>query len=252
LAFAAVAPPSAQAQTQPWVGIEAVSVNLGLGGASGDGQLHLPNLGSNCVYPFTVDGFGAGIQVGVSKVAATGVVQGMKEVTDLAGSYTATGGQATVIAGAGATSMKNKGNGVSIDLKSETQGLNIGFSAAGMNIGMNVPPESPSRAYVIEFGFNKTWVNQDSRAVLDQIVAAWKCRYSNIWVFGHTDTVGQEDANLGLSVARAAAARDYLIGAGIVSSRIRIEGKSENDLKVPTADNVRLRSNRAVTVIIQD
>jgi hypothetical protein len=41
---------------------------VGIGGQKGDGQLNLPNLGSNCVYPFKVGGFGAGIQVGVRRL----------------------------------------------------------------------------------------------------------------------------------------------------------------------------------------
>jgi hypothetical protein len=40
---------------------------VGIGGQSGEGQLTLPNLGTNCVYPFKVAGFGAGVQVGISK-----------------------------------------------------------------------------------------------------------------------------------------------------------------------------------------
>ena len=36
----------AQAQNGPWVQMESMSFNLGLGGQSGDGMLHLPNLGT--------------------------------------------------------------------------------------------------------------------------------------------------------------------------------------------------------------
>src|SRR5262249_16609990 len=57
---------TAQAEQMPSVEIESTSVALGLGGSSGDGVLRLPNLGSNCSYAFKVDGFGAGIKVGIS------------------------------------------------------------------------------------------------------------------------------------------------------------------------------------------
>ena len=65
LAIAGGAPAIAQTQNLPWVQMETMSVNAGIGGQSGDGLLHLPNLGTNCSYPFTVSGFGAGIQVGI-------------------------------------------------------------------------------------------------------------------------------------------------------------------------------------------
>jgi outer membrane protein OmpA-like peptidoglycan-associated protein len=103
----------------------------------------------------------------------------------------------------------------------------------------------------VDFGFNKTWVNQESRAVLDQVVRGWKCRYANIWLFGHTDSVGKEDANLELSAKRAAAVRDYLVGAGIVSARVFTQPKGEDPQLARTADNVRLRTNRAVVPVVQ-
>jgi OOP family OmpA-OmpF porin len=84
------------------------------------------------------------------------------------------------------------------------------------------------------------------------VVRAWKCRYANIWLFGHTDTTGKEDANLQLSEKRAAAARDYLIGTGIVPTRVQILAKGENSPLVATANGVRLRTNRAVVVVIQE
>ena len=63
----AVGAASARAQTNnaPSVELEAISAMAGIGGGSGDGQLHLPNLGTNCDYPFTIGGFGAGVQVNV-------------------------------------------------------------------------------------------------------------------------------------------------------------------------------------------
>jgi outer membrane protein OmpA-like peptidoglycan-associated protein len=232
--------------------METTSASVGIGGQSGEGQLHLPNLGSNCVYPFKVQGFGAGIQVGVSKAAATGTVSNLARISDLAGKYTATSGEMTLIAGAGATTMKNNRNNVKIDLKSRTMGINIGFGGGGMTIAMAEPPNNAPRAYVTEFGFNKTWVNKDSRATLDRVAQAWKCRFVNIWVFGHTDTVGKEDANLDLAAQRAAAAREYLVGLGIAPNRVFTKAKGEDVQLAPTEQGVRLRTNRAVGVVIQD
>jgi len=239
------------AENTPWVELETTSVALGIGGQSGDGVLRLPNLGTNCAYPFKVDGFGAGIKVGISKVTATGPVAGMIRVADLAGDYGATEGSVTLIAGAGGISMKNRKNNVVMNLKSETQGLDLGFGAQGMTIKFQEPPLNAQRAYVVEFGFNKPWVNQESRAVLDQVIRAWKCRYANIWLFGHTDSVGKEDANLELSDKRSASVRDYLAGAGIVPARVFTQPKGEDPQLARTADSVRLRTNRAVVLVVQ-
>jgi hypothetical protein len=243
---------TASAENMPWIELESTSVSLGLGGSSGDGVLRLPNLGTNCAYAFKVDGFGGGIKVGISHARATGPVAGMTRIADLAGDYGATEANVTLLAGAGGISMKNRRNDVVMNLKSETTGLDLGFGAQGMTIKLADPPVNAPRAYIVEFGFNKTWVNQDSRAVLDQVLRAWKCRYANVWLFGHTDTVGKEDTNLELAGKRAAAVRDYLVGAGVVPTRVFTEVKGEDPQITRTANNVRLRTNRAVVVVNQD
>jgi outer membrane protein OmpA-like peptidoglycan-associated protein len=242
----------AQTPATPWVEMESMSVNLGLGGQSGEGVLRLPNLGTNCAYPFKVEGFGAGIHVGVSKVSASGAVTNMTRVADLSGDYGATEGQVAVLAGAGGISMKNRVNNVVMNLKAETEGIDLGFGAKGMTIRLADQVVNAPRAYVVEFGFNKTWVNKDSRAVLDRVISAWKCRYANIWLFGHTDSVGREDTNLELANKRAAAVRDYLIGAGVVPARVMTQPRTEDVQLARTADNVRLRTNRAVVVVVQE
>jgi len=70
--------------------MSATSVGLGLAGQAGKGTLHLPNLGTNCAYPLRVSGFGGGLQAGISLLAASGAVTGMKRISDLTGDYMAT------------------------------------------------------------------------------------------------------------------------------------------------------------------
>jgi len=86
---------------------------------------------------------------------------------------------------------------------------------------------------------------------LNQVIKGWKCRYANIWLFGHTDSVGKEDTNLELSDKRSASVRDYLAGAGIVPARVFTQPKGEDPQLARTADSVRLRTNRAVVLVVQ-
>jgi outer membrane protein OmpA-like peptidoglycan-associated protein len=249
---AGTAPAIAQTNTAPWVDMESTSVMVGIGGQKGDGQLNLPNLGSNCVYPFKVGGFGAGIQVGVTKIAASGPVKNLTRLDDFPGTYSATQGlDATVVAGSGTISMKNNANNVSIDLASKTTGLSLGIAGQRLTIEMPIPPANAPRAYVLEFGFNKNWVNADSRKKLNELVNSWKCRFVNMSVVGHTDTTGKESDNLNLSELRAIAVQDYLSGAGVAPGRIKRDVAGERDLQVQTVNGVRLRNNRVVVVTIQ-
>jgi outer membrane protein OmpA-like peptidoglycan-associated protein len=224
---------------------------VGIGGQGGDGQLNLPNLGSNCVYPFSFSGFGAGVQVGVTRISASGPVNNLTRIEDFPGTYSSIQRDATIVAGRGSISLKNKANDVSLELASQTTGIGLGLSGQGLTIDMPEPPLNSPRAYVLEFGFNKDFVNADSRKALNELVEAWKCRYVSIDVAGHTDTVGKESDNLNLAELRAQAVRNYLVGAGVVSTRITTHIAGESDLRVPTANNVRLRSNRVAIVTIR-
>jgi len=116
---------------------------------------------------------------------------------------------------------------------------------------MNVPPPNAPRVYILEFGFNKDWLGDDARAKLAQVLGAWTCRFVNIDRVGATDTVGKEDKNLELSQKRAAAVRDYLLGAGVVPTRISARAAGEGELQVPTGQGVRMRSNRVVILTIR-
>lgn len=55
-----------------------------------------------------------------------------------------------------------------------------------------------------------------------------------ILIHGHTDSRGEESANLSLSQARAEAVRDYLIALGISRERLQAEGHGES---APIAEN---------------
>jgi len=251
LSLAAVTPVNAQTGYEPWAEIEATSVMIGVGGQSGDGRLILPNLGTNCIYPFKVAGFGAGIQVAISKLAASGPVKNLTRLEDFSGEYAVTQGEGTVLAGGGAISMKNKANNVAVDLTSRTQGLGLGVSAQGMTVNMPVPAANAPRVYVLEFGYNKDWLNAENRRKLDQLLSTWKCRFVSLKVVGYSDTVGKEDDNLQLSVKRATAVRDYLIGAGVYPPRLKPAAAGERNIPVPTQQGVRLRANRVVVVTIE-
>jgi outer membrane protein OmpA-like peptidoglycan-associated protein len=69
---------------------------------------------------------------------------------------------------------------------------------------------------------------------------------------GHTDNVGSDDYNQGLSQRRADAVKGYLIGQGINSTRLTASGKGESS---PAGDNgsaTGRQQNRRVEVVIEN
>jgi OOP family OmpA-OmpF porin len=77
----------------------------------------------------------------------------------------------------------------------------------------------------IRFDTGKATIDPDSMGLLDRLIeAALRCPTSTIEIAGHTDSDGDNDANLALSTRRAQSVADYFIKAGIPSERITAVG----------------------------
>ena len=70
----------------------------------------------------------------------------------------------------------------------------------------------------------------------------------DIDVIGHTDSTGDEDYNMGLSVRRAEAVRDYLVSRGIDSSIIDVSGLGETSPISSNATREGRAQNRRVEI----
>jgi OOP family OmpA-OmpF porin len=87
----------------------------------------------------------------------------------------------------------------------------------------------------VNFEFDSARLTADSSASLDDAVQILK-RHSDLKVeiAGHTDSIGTDEYNLGLSNRRAQAVADYLIAHGANAANIMVKGYGESD---PVADN---------------
>jgi outer membrane protein OmpA-like peptidoglycan-associated protein len=87
----------------------------------------------------------------------------------------------------------------------------------------------------ILFGFDSDALQNNGRTNLTNLASSLK-QYpdTEILIVGHTDSVGSDSYNLGLSERRASSARNHLVAQGIASSRIRTIGRGESE---PIADN---------------
>ena len=103
-------------------------VGLGIGWSWGKGVLTFKGK----EHSFKVKGLSVG-DVGITKADAAGSVYHLKKLSDFNGTYTAAAAEGTLGGGAGVTAMKNQ-NGVVINLKSTTQGVNIKLAAEGVKL----------------------------------------------------------------------------------------------------------------------
>ena len=85
------------------------------------------------------------------------------------------------------------------------------------------------------FDFDKTAIKPDGAKILDRLVAFLKENPGQkADLEGHTDSVGTDKYNQGLSERRAASVTDYLTKRGVDASRISMKGFGESK---PIADN---------------
>lgn len=103
----------------------------------------------------------------------------------------------------------------------------------------------------VTFKTNSAVITPTSKLVLDSAVAYLKARpNSAAEVRGHTDSVGDDAANMRLSKARAEAVRDYLIAGGIDAGRLTANGYGETEHIAPNDTAAGREQNRRVTLRI--
>ena len=102
----------------------------------------------------------------------------------------------------------------------------------------------------IRFRFNRAEIEDEgSRAQVVEIARAMQLAGSEKFLIeGHTCDVGDERANLGLSVRRAMAVRDALVGLGVAADRLQAVGCGKGYPLKPNVDEVSRESNRRVQV----
>ena len=85
------------------------------------------------------------------------------------------------------------------------------------------------------FDFDKAVLKPEGKAKLDDLVSKVKSISLEVIIaVGHTASVGKDEYNQKLSVARSEAVKAYLVSKGIEKNRVYTEGKGE---KSPVADN---------------
>lgn len=108
------------------------------------------------------------------------------------------------------------------------------------------------KRFVISFVRGTSQLTPQSEALLSQVLQEAQMRKGGeIIIVGHTDTTGDAAANDQLSLQRAQAIRDLLIGRGFKPELIEAVGRGEREPLVPTADNVDEPRNRRAELIVR-
>jgi len=119
---------------------------------------------------------------------------------------------------------------------------------------LSMLPDSANRFILIILYFepDTTKLTHEAKDLLTEILRTIKSRRSNeIYVVGHTDLVGKEAYNTGLSQRRANHVRDLLVSSGIKPNTLFVSFYGKARPLVPTQDEVPEPRNRRVEVIVR-
>ncbi len=106
--------------------------------------------------------------------------------------------------------------------------------------------------YLVFFNWDSSELGSSALNVLDAVAEEVKANTpEKLTLIGHADTSGPREYNQRLSFKRAREVRDTLADRGIDQELISIESRGEDELLVPTPDNVREPANRRVTISFQ-
>lgn len=102
-----------------------------------------------------------------------------------------------------------------------------------------------------KFRFNDTTLNEGAKAYLDDLAELLKLNPDlHLEVIGHSDIVGNEEANRKISELRAIAVVNYLQSKGIEPNRLKSQGKGAKEPLVPNDSEENRSRNRRVEFII--
>ena len=103
----------------------------------------------------------------------------------------------------------------------------------------------------ILFATNSSTLNQASRTSLTQFSNSLKANPdTDVRIFGHTDSSGNDQINIPLSQQRAKSVMDYIASQGVSTSRMVSEGMGSSEPVADNATSVGKAQNRRVEVYI--
>lgn len=121
--------------------------------------------------------------------------------------------------------------------------------ALATGIGWPAAAQDASDWLRVFFETGSAHVGADQEATLDQAARTFRDGDPFVMILtGSSDTVGDADLNLDLSLRRARAVAAGLTARGIPIERLQVLGRGESELEVETAEGVPEERNRMVEI----
>ncbi len=115
---------------------------------------------------------------------------------------------------------------------------------------LSIQPKKPIH-FLLYFEKETTLTSESMKLIPDIMAAIQDRNSSDIYIVGHTDTVGSKQYNTVLSLKRAAEVKDILVNIGTNPNTIGLTSHGKENPLVPTGDNVNEPKNRRVEVVVR-
>lgn len=103
----------------------------------------------------------------------------------------------------------------------------------------------------INFAFDSSKLDKASEELVERAVENLKRNpQMKVLIEGHTDSTGPEDYNLGLSLRRARAVKDYIVSRGVAAERMEVKGLGESEPIAPNETPEGRAKNRRVEFVV--
>lgn len=107
------------------------------------------------------------------------------------------------------------------------------------------------------FAFDSATLTDESKSALEEYIAAYRVdlrpelakAYEGV-IIGYTDSTGDPEYNLDLSLRRAQAVRDYLVETGVPADKLRVIGRGKADPIAPNTTAEGRAQNRRVEIVV--
>lgn len=107
------------------------------------------------------------------------------------------------------------------------------------------------------FAFDSAEVTDEGKEAIEEYRLKWRDMVRPEWagvyagvIIGHTDSTGDSKYNMGLSLRRAEAVSDYLVGTGVPEDKLRIVGRGMNNPIASNNTKEGRAENRRVEVVV--
>lgn len=194
--------------------------------------------GCTTVNPYTQEQQTSKAAMGAGAGAVTGAIIGAMK-----------GDRKTALKGAVLGAAAGGGVGYYMDvqeakLRQRLSGTGVSVSRVGNNLILNMPGN-------VTFTTGNSSINAGFYQVLDSVAIILK-EYSDttITVIGHTDSVGDETYNQGLSEQRAQSVASYLRSQGVVGQRFNVMGYGEQSPIASNSTKEGRAQNRRVEITL--